>query len=219
MRASLYNNPYFATGLSDILDGFLGGGDPAKIAQAEMLAARAGLDNQTADFRNQIGEAGDAGDLGTMLIRALQAGNDFSSNAPEIASAYASIPDSGFTSAQQDQIQRGTGVQTAAGTAGGLTQTLDAAYKREMIPYEWERDRRAEGFDAYQGALSAALIGSESGGDWTATNDAVGSGGKVGHFGRGQFGQARLEDAKNAGILPSYVTPGMFAADTPQARM
>jgi hypothetical protein len=218
MRASLYNNPYFATGMSSVLDGFLGG-DPAKIAQAEMLAARAGLDNQTAQYRTQIGEAGDAGDLGTMLIRSLQAGNDFSAAAPEIASAWASIPGSGYTQAQQDQIQTGTGVQTAGGTMGGLAQTLDAAYERADLPYQWDEKRRRAGQGVYESALGSALIGNESDGDWTATNDAVGSGGKVGHFGRGQFGQARLEDAKRAGILPSYVTPGMFAANTPQARM
>ena len=157
MRASLYNNPYFATGMSSVLDGFLGG-DPAKIAQAEMLAARAGLDNQTAQYRTQIGEAGDAGDLGTMLIRSLQAGNDFSAAAPEIASAWASIPGSGYTQAQQDQIQLGTGVQNAGGTMGGLAQTLDAAYERADLPYQWDEKRRRAGQAAYEGAIDEAFV-------------------------------------------------------------
>jgi hypothetical protein len=58
-----------------------------------------------------------------------------------------------------------------------------------------------------------SLISSESGGSWSAQNDAVGAGGKVGHFGRLQFGQARLEDAKRAGVLPAHITPQQFMAN------
>lgn len=58
----------------------------------------------------------------------------------------------------------------------------------------------------------ASLIQSESGGNWGATNDAVGSGGKVGHFGRLQFGQARIQDAANAGAIPQGTTPAQFTA-------
>lgn len=59
---------------------------------------------------------------------------------------------------------------------------------------------------------SASLIQNESGGRWNAQNNAVGAGGKVGHFGRLQFSQARLEEAKAAGILPPDVTPQTFMA-------
>lgn len=59
----------------------------------------------------------------------------------------------------------------------------------------------------------ASLIGTESGGDWAAKNNEIGSGGQAGHFGRLQFGQARLQDAKAAGIIPSTMTPGEFLAD------
>ncbi len=62
-------------------------------------------------------------------------------------------------------------------------------------------------------AFLSSLIGTESGGNWAAKNSEVGSGGKAGHFGRLQFGQARLEDAKNAGIIPASMTPGQFMAD------
>lgn len=56
----------------------------------------------------------------------------------------------------------------------------------------------------------ASLIQNESGGNWQAQNNAVGSGGAVGHFGRGQFSVARLEDAKRAGAIPPDTTPQTF---------
>lgn len=61
-------------------------------------------------------------------------------------------------------------------------------------------------------ALPAALIQSESGGDFAASNSVPGSGG-VGHFGRGQFSQGRLQDAMNAGVIPQGTTPDQFMAD------
>lgn len=59
-------------------------------------------------------------------------------------------------------------------------------------------------------ALPASLNSTESGGNWQAQNDAVGAGGAVGHFGRAQFGQARLQEAANAGAIPQGTTPQMF---------
>lgn len=58
----------------------------------------------------------------------------------------------------------------------------------------------------------ASLIQDESGGNWQAQNDAVGAGGAVGHFGRLQFGRARIQDAINAGALPAGTTPQAFMA-------
>ncbi|WP_377840121.1 hypothetical protein [Bosea sp. UC22_33] len=59
-------------------------------------------------------------------------------------------------------------------------------------------------------ALPTSLNATESGGNWQAQNDAVGAGGAVGHFGRAQFGQARLQEAANAGAIPQGTTPQMF---------
>jgi hypothetical protein len=59
------------------------------------------------------------------------------------------------------------------------------------------------------------IIGSESGGNWRAQNAAVGAGGMPGHFGRIQFGQARLQEAMGAGALPPGTTPQQFM-DSPQ---
>lgn len=59
-------------------------------------------------------------------------------------------------------------------------------------------------------ALPASLVRSESGGNFAAQNDAVGAGGAVGHFGRGQFSVARIQDAANAGAIPQGTTPQQF---------
>jgi hypothetical protein len=56
----------------------------------------------------------------------------------------------------------------------------------------------------------ASLIQNESGGRWNAQNNAMGAGGQRGHFGRVQFGQARLQEAAAAGAIPQGITPQQF---------
>lgn len=63
-----------------------------------------------------------------------------------------------------------------------------------------------------------SLIGTESGGNWAAQNDVMGAGGMAGHFGRVQFGRARLQDAMNAGAIPQGTTPEQFMA-SPELQM
>lgn len=58
--------------------------------------------------------------------------------------------------------------------------------------------------------LSPSLISNESGGNWQAQNNEVGAGGARGHFGRGQFGVARIQEAANAGAIPQGTTPQQF---------
>jgi hypothetical protein len=65
--------------------------------------------------------------------------------------------------------------------------------------------------DTYTGA-PRGLFSSESGGRFDAQNDAVGAGGARGHFGRVQFGQARLQEAAAAGAIPAGTTPQQFMA-------
>ena len=61
--------------------------------------------------------------------------------------------------------------------------------------------------------LLDTLVRTESGGNWAAQNNVTGAGGMSGHFGRLQFGQARLQDAMRAGVLPQGTTPQQFMAD------
>jgi hypothetical protein len=63
-----------------------------------------------------------------------------------------------------------------------------------------------------------SLIGTESGGNWKAQNSEVGAGGKAGHYGRVQFGHARLQEAMNAGAIPQGTTPEQFMA-SPELQM
>lgn len=62
------------------------------------------------------------------------------------------------------------------------------------------------------GSPQPSLVASESGGRWDAQNAAVGAGGQKGHFGRLQFGQARLQEAAAAGAIPQGTTPQAFMA-------
>ncbi|MDO9364671.1 MAG: hypothetical protein Q7T60_17215 [Sphingopyxis sp.] len=55
-----------------------------------------------------------------------------------------------------------------------------------------------------------SLIQNESGGNWQAQNNATGAGGLKGHFGRLQFGQARIQEAAAAGAIPEGTTPQAF---------
>lgn len=70
--------------------------------------------------------------------------------------------------------------------------------------------QQPSGAAATEGDYRASLFRTESGGKWNAQNNEVGAGGQRGHFGRGQFGQARLRDAMNAGVLPRGTTPEQF---------
>jgi hypothetical protein len=85
MQGSLYNNPMFAQSLAGLVGSFIG--NPAEAAQRELFASEALLNNQTAQYRDAIGDTGLQGDLASMMIRALQAGPEYSGNAPEIGMA------------------------------------------------------------------------------------------------------------------------------------
>jgi hypothetical protein len=62
--------------------------------------------------------------------------------------------------------------------------------------------------------VPASLINTESGGNWGARNNEAGSGGN-GHYGILQFGNGRLADVKNAGVIPADMTPEQFMASKP----
>lgn len=109
----------------------------------------------------------------------------------------------------------------AVGDAGTAIGILGLGQKQQ------ERDAERQFFNSLGGGATpsvaspgstapvagpASLIQNESGGNWQAQNNAVGSGGAVGHFGRLQFGQARIQDAINAGALPAGTTPQAFMA-------
>lgn len=80
-----------------------------------------------------------------------------------------------------------------------------------VLELKREEQRRAAIPQEVKGLASdPTLIRSESGGNWEAENKARGHGGMYGHFGRAQFGHARLQDAMNAGVIPEGTTPQQF---------
>lgn len=170
MRSSLYANPAFATGLSSLVQTFMGG-NPADVARTELTAAQAGLANDTRRYREAIGEAGRGGDLTGLLVSALQGG--YGGAAPSIASSLASLPGSGMTPEQQAQIQVGTGTQNAGGTFTGLEQTLANAYARTGLEVQGrrdvaqmgidaDRDLAQQGFETFQSALGGVTPGAQT---------------------------------------------------------
>lgn len=66
------------------------------------------------------------------------------------------------------------------------------------------------GNDGFASNVPRSLIGTESGGNWFAQNGETGAGGAKGHYGILQFGHARLEDGKRAGVIPASMTPEQF---------
>ncbi|MGL4297107.1 MAG: hypothetical protein ACRCTG_15450 [Aestuariivirga sp.] len=71
---------------------------------------------------------------------------------------------------------------------------------------------REAGASAPASGFPSSLITTESGGNWRAQNNVPGAGGKIGHFGRLQFGQERLEEAKRAGAMPAEASIQDFLA-------
>lgn len=94
MQASLYNNPMFAQGLAGLVQSFIG--DPGQEAQNQLLASEALLNNQTAQYREAIGDTGLNGDMASMMIRALQAGPDYARVAPGIGQAAIGFQQAGY---------------------------------------------------------------------------------------------------------------------------
>lgn len=76
--------------------------------------------------------------------------------------------------------------------------------------------------DAYGGNITrdapASLVRTESGGRFDARNNAEGSSGRRGHYGRVQFGQDRFDEAVAAGAVPQGMTIEEFGSDTPEGR-
>lgn len=95
---------------------------------------------------------------------------------------------------------------------GRLRRDFDSQFASLFGGNPSTQNTTASAPSAMSGGLPSSLIQSESGGDFAAYNDAPGSGG-VGHFGRGQFSQGRLQDAMNAGVIPQGTTPDQFIAD------
>lgn len=134
----------------------------------------------------------------------------------------------GIRTRKLDEIEgkgREQGANLFSGLFGGTTQStsgqsgpmnilgVDPGYGDPNDPVNIAGDTMtALGKDQGTAGYRASLIGTESGGNWGANNDEMGAGGKRGHYGRVQFGQARLQEAMDAGAIPQGTTPEQFMA-------
>lgn len=131
MQASLYNNPMFASGLGQLVQSFIG--NPEAEAKSQLAASEALLNNQTAQYREAIGDTGLSGDLAAMMIRALQAGPDYSRYAPGIGDATIRMGALGFGRPEltpspqiaQMMMGMGGGGGQAAPSGGGGVAPMD----------------------------------------------------------------------------------------------
>lgn len=134
----------------------------------------------------------------------------------------------GIRTRKLDEIEgkgREQGANLFSGLFGGTTQStsgqsgpmniigVDPGYGDPNDPVNIAGDTMtALGKDQGTAGYRASLIGTESGGNWGAQNNEMGAGGKRGHYGRVQFGQARLQEAMDAGAIPQGTTPEQFMA-------
>lgn len=122
----------------------------------------------------------------------------------------------------QDRLPKGVTVDDLNRKLSGLRtvkgfgqEVVDAVIEMELGAAPPGRVLGGAGDDKVKGSAGtdlltpASLIHTESGGNWKAKNDVEGSGGK-GHFGRLQFSQGRLNEAKAAGVMPRGMTPQEF---------
>lgn len=116
MQSSPYNNPMMAQGLSRLVEAFTG--NPNAEAQSLEAASRARLNNQTAQFRDAIGDTGMSGDLASMMIRSLQAGPDYSRHAPNIGDATIRMGALGFGGPQHTPSQGIADLMMGGGGSG-----------------------------------------------------------------------------------------------------
>jgi hypothetical protein len=111
------------------------------------------------------------------------------------------------------------GVQAGGGT-GDEQAYGGSGYAPGIAAYG--SDNRANQLGGIYSQLSdkvpRSLIKEESSFRWNASNDEEGAGGLRGHFGFLQFGQARMREAMNAGVIPKGMTPKQFMSN-PQAQI
>lgn len=137
MAAGAYNNPMLGQSISKMISAAIG--SPYDTARAELAASEALLNNQTAQYRDAIGDTGLSGDLASMMIRSLQAGPDYARYAPTMADNALKYGAMGFNPNGRltpDPSIAGmilSGLRGARGARGGSTDTADAT----GAGYDW----------------------------------------------------------------------------------
>jgi len=130
------------------------------------------------------------------------------------------------TEKRQEASDQYSSLMGGGGGGGGPLTMLGLREQPSGTPFTPPTEAEQIGSDAMAaigqprasgGGFPDSLVRTESGGNWNALNNEVGAGGTRGHGGRLQFGQARLEDAARAGVIPQ-MTPQQFAQASPQVQ-
>lgn len=99
-----------------------------------------------------------------------------------------------------------------AGSSGGPDSSNPTGHTPDWMRNAGNSGATSQVSGGYENlALRLARTESDGSGGWTAHNNAMGAGGLRGHFGRMQFGRARLAEASRA--LGREITPEEFMAD------
>lgn len=206
MTNSPYNNPMLAQGLSSLVQSFIG--NPQAEAQSLEAASRARLNSQTAQFRDAIGDTGLSGDLASMMIRALQAGPEYSGNAPEIGNATIRMGAMGFGGPQHtpspaivDLILGGARRGGGGGGGGGGGSAPSATTPRPMVASDLTNMRTlAEQSGIAPEVFSAAVLENLESGEFRSAADAMAD------------VMARVGDVPGEPVEPGWIA-GLFGAE------
>lgn len=183
MQSRMFNNPALAQGLGGLVESFIG--NPGRTGQAELAASQALLNNQTAQFRDAIGDTGLEGDLASMMIRALQAGPEFSGNAPKIGQSAIQMGALGFGSpeltpsgpvaALMQQAMAGggrRGGRSSGGSTGGGAPSSRDLTQSELT--RLSRLVREAGFEGTEGArVTGAIVDTFTNGGFATLDQAA----------------------------------------------
>jgi len=174
----------FAQGLAGMVEGFVG--NPEAEGRNALAASQALLNNQTAQYRDAIGETGLSGDLSSMMIRALQAGPDYSRYADSAASdslKYGSIgfgsPDLTPEGSIASLIAAHTGSPGGRARSPGSTTGSNGATVQTSDLTQGELNRvgrmvRDAGFDGAQSAtVQGAVIEAYATGQYGTLDEAA----------------------------------------------
>ena len=120
------------------------------------------------------------------------------------------------TAATRGQEERAAAQRARAVAAGDQLNALAPEYLRRVEDATYGATSNISSPNtggSLNGLAPDSLLSTESGGNFGAKNNAIGSGGRPGHFGRVQFGLDRLDDARRAGAIPADMTPEQFLND------
>lgn len=168
-----------AQGLGNLVRSFIG--NPETEARNQVLASEALLNNQTAQYRDAIGDTGLSGDLAGMMIRSLQAGPQYARVAPGIGNAAIGFGARGFgreeltPTGEIASMILSAGRRSGGGRSGGPTRGGDVEVTQGALNRiaRMVRDAGYEGADAAM--VSSGIVDAYANGEFATLDQAAAS--------------------------------------------